>query len=70
MISIITPFRNAEKYILETAESIFAQTYRDWEWILVNDHSTENELELLAPFLKDSRIKLDRKQRSGNHRCP
>lgn len=64
LISIITPFRNAEKYILETAESILAQTYVDWEWILVNDHSDENENKILEPVLKDFRIKLI--ENSGN----
>ena len=55
-ISILTPFRNAEKYIRETALSILGQTHTDWEWILVNDHSTENELEALADLLDDPRI--------------
>lgn len=55
-ISILTPFRNAEKYICETALSILGQTHTDWEWILVNDHSTENELAVLAGLLDDPRI--------------
>lgn len=58
LISILTPYRNAEKYIRETALSIFGQTHADWEWILVNDHSSENELEALADLLHDPRIKL------------
>ncbi|AEA44828.1 glycosyltransferase family 2 protein [Fluviicola taffensis] len=58
LISILTPYRNAEKYIRETALSILAQTHTDWEWILVNDHSIENELEAIADLLNDPRIKL------------
>lgn len=55
-ISILTPYRNAEKYIRETALSILGQTHTNWEWILVNDHSEENELQALADFLDDPRI--------------
>lgn len=64
-ISILTPFRNAEKYIRETALSILGQTHTDWEWILVNDHSTENELEALADLLDDPRIILLKNKGKG-----
>jgi glycosyltransferase involved in cell wall biosynthesis len=58
-VSILTPFKNAEKYILATAESILAQTETDWEWILVNDHSEQNEEKLLEDLLrKDPRIRV------------
>lgn len=57
-VSILTPFKNAEKHILATAESILAQTETDWEWILVNDHSSENEVEVLKEFLSDKRIRV------------
>ncbi len=57
-ISILTPYRNAEKYIRETALSILGQTHTNWEWILVNDHSKENELEAIADLLHDPRIRL------------
>lgn len=56
LISILTPYRNAGKYIRETALSILDQTYGDWEWILVNDHSSENEREAIADLLDDPRI--------------
>jgi glycosyltransferase involved in cell wall biosynthesis len=56
LISILTPYRNAEKYIRETALSILGQTHPDWQWILVNDHSEENELEAIADLLDDPRI--------------
>jgi glycosyltransferase involved in cell wall biosynthesis len=56
LISILTPFRDASAYIRETALSIFDQTHIDWEWILVNDHSKENEKEVLVDLLHDPRI--------------
>ena len=57
-ISILTPFKNASKFILETAHSIQAQTHTHWEWILMNDLSEEHEETLLLPLLTDHRIKL------------
>ena len=57
-ITIITPFRNASRYIQATANSILSQTHTDWEWILINDNSLENEELILAEFLIDSRVKL------------
>lgn len=65
MISILTPYRNAEKYIRETALSILGQTHADWEWILVNDHSEENESGVIADLLHDPRIKLLTNKGSG-----
>lgn len=57
-ISIITPAYNAENFLLETADSIFNQTYKDWEWIIVNDGSTDATHEVCKTLLqKDSRVK-------------
>jgi len=41
MISIITIFLNAERFIREAIESVFAQTYDDWELVLVDDGSSD-----------------------------
>jgi glycosyltransferase involved in cell wall biosynthesis len=40
-VSIVTPFFNMTKFIGETAESILCQTFRDFEWLIVDDGSTE-----------------------------
>lgn len=64
-VSILTPFKNAEKYILATAESILAQTETDWEWILVNDHSEQNEEEILSDLLSDNRIQVLKNKGKG-----
>lgn len=65
-VSILTPFKNAGKYILATAESILAQTETDWEWILVNDHSEQNEDKLLEDLLrKDQRIRVFKNSGNG-----
>jgi glycosyltransferase involved in cell wall biosynthesis len=41
VISIVTIFLNAEKFIQEAIESVFAQTYEHWELLLVDDGSTD-----------------------------
>lgn len=61
LISVITPMYNASKYIQETIESVLAQTYTNWEMIIVDNYSTDKSTELVSNFTsKDSRIRLVR----------
>lgn len=54
MISIIIPIYNREKYIDKCIESILAQTYTDWELILVDDGSTDSSGEIAESYAKDN----------------
>ncbi len=59
MFSVITTSYNYEKYIRETIESVLAQTYQDWELIVVDDGSSDNSVKIIEEYCqKDSRIKL------------
>ena len=59
MISIITPAFNTEMYIGETIRSIQAQTFKDWELIIVDDCSTDNTIDVVSSFAEfDDRIRL------------
>jgi Glycosyltransferases involved in cell wall biogenesis len=59
MVSIIIPVYNVSKYLPECLESIFSQTYTNWEAICVNDGSTDNSLEILKEYAaRDKRIKI------------
>lgn len=59
LVSIITPCYNAEKYIMQTIESVLLQTYPYWELIIVDDCSTDNSVKIIEKFAqKDGRIKL------------
>lgn len=58
-VSIITPVYNASRFLEETADSVINQTYQDWEWMLVNDCSSDNSWEIMKRLAeKDSRIKI------------
>ena len=57
MISIVVPIYNGEKYIERCFESIFLQTYSDWEIIAVDDGSSDGSLRMLESYARrDDRI--------------
>ena len=41
LISVVIIFLNAERFIVEAIESVFGQTYKDWELLLVDDGSSD-----------------------------
>ena len=58
-ISIIMSVHNGEKYLDESILSILNQTYRDFEFIIINDCSTDNSLQIIGEYSKkDKRIVL------------
>lgn len=66
LVSIIMPSYNTAKYISESIKSVQAQTYSNWELLLVDDCSTDNTDEVVATFLSDSRIRyVKNKKNSG-----
>jgi glycosyltransferase involved in cell wall biosynthesis len=64
MVSIITPTFNHEAYISDCIESVLAQTYPDWEIIIVDDGSTDRNLEVISRF-KDDRIRVFPREHAG-----
>ena len=64
MISIIIPLYNKEHYILDTINSVFCQTNKDWECVIVDDGSTDRGPELVKN-IHDSRIKYLKKKNGG-----
>lgn len=55
MVTIGLPFYNAKKTLLDAVRSIFAQTYRDWELVLVDDGSTDDGVDVVKQ-ITDCRI--------------
>lgn len=59
LVSIITPSYNSEKFIAKAIESVLAQTYQNWEMIIVDDKSQDNSIEIIETYIeKDRRIRL------------
>ncbi len=56
-VSIVLPCYNGADFLSQSIDSVLAQTYRDWELILVNDCSKDNSLEIMRQYAeKDERI--------------
>ncbi|WP_119396456.1 glycosyltransferase family 2 protein [Salinibius halmophilus] len=59
LVSVVTPVFNSEKYIRETYESLLNQTHESWEWIVVDDCSTDCSYDLLNEIKSnDHRVRL------------
>ena len=58
LVSVIMPAYNCEKYVVEAINSVLAQTYKNWELLVLDDGSKDNTLQTIEEFSqKDSRIK-------------
>lgn len=58
LFSVLVANYNNGIYIEECLQSIFAQTYKDWEIIIVDDGSTDKSREIYAQYASDKRIKV------------
>lgn len=56
-ITVLMPVYNASEYIRETIDSVLSQTFKDFEFLIINDGSTDNSEEIIKSY-SDSRIRL------------
>ncbi|OEK01638.1 hypothetical protein BFP97_08980 [Roseivirga sp. 4D4] len=64
IVSIVTPLFNRVEDVSLTIESVRQQTYENWEWVIVDDGSTDGSLELLNDWsIRDSRIIIEKRNR-------
>ena len=69
-ISIIIPIYNTEKYLRRCLDSIVAQTYKDFECIIVDDGSTDGSGKICDEYVaKDNRFKVFHKKNGGVAFC-
>jgi len=65
LVSVIMSVYNAEKFLNSAIESITNQTFTDFEFIIIEDCSTDNSLDILEEYAKkDSRIKIIKKEKN------
>ena len=65
-VTIIMPCYNQAEYIADSINSVLAQTFKNWECIIIDDGSTDNSANVVATFLeKDRRIKYFRIKNGG-----
>lgn len=58
-VSVVTPVFNGEKYLSECIKSVIEQTYENWEYIILDNCSTDESLEIARDYArKDERIKI------------
>ena len=66
MISVIMPVYNSVKYLSESIESVLNQTFSDFEFIIVNDGSTDSTKDILEKYSRlDARISIIEQQNMG-----
>src|SRR5215218_5812117 len=54
LVSVIIIFLDAERFIEEAIESVFAQTYDDWELLLVDDGSTDGDTRIALEYAEQN----------------
>ncbi len=64
LVSIMMPAFNAEQYIAQAIDSVLAQTYQNWELIIVNDGSSDRTPTILAEYT-DPRIRVIHQSNGG-----
>ena len=63
-VSIITPCYNSAKFLPETISSVLNQTFSDWEWLITDDCSSDNSVEIIKK-IADPRVKLSVADKNG-----
>lgn len=66
LVSVVTIFLNEEKYLREAVESVFTQTFTDWELLLVDDGSTDGSTQIAQEFVQAHPQKVRYLQHEGH----
>ncbi len=66
-VSVLTCVYNEERYIKEMIESVLTQTFTDFEFIIINDGSTDNTDSIISNYLSDKRIKYFKQENTGKN---
>ena len=64
LVSIITPLYNKSMYLKDTIDSVLNQQYENFEWIIVDDCSTDDSFKIVSS-IKDKRVKAFRLEKNS-----
>lgn len=65
-VTVLMPVYNAARFVAQTVDTILEQTFRDFEFLVINDGSTDNSLEILQDYARqDERIRLFSRPNTG-----
>ena len=66
IVSVLMPIYNTERYVAQAVESILSQTFKDFEFIIIDDGSTDTSLKILKKYAaQDKRIRLISRENRG-----
>jgi glycosyltransferase involved in cell wall biosynthesis len=65
LVTVVIPAYKAEAFIAETIQSVIDQTYTNWELIIIDDGSPDNQKKIIEPFLADPRIQYHYQENAG-----
>lgn len=65
MISVVIPLYNKAHTIVSTLQTVFNQTYHDFEVVIVDDGSTDSGVETIRSHFNDDRIRIVRQENAG-----
>ena len=65
LVSIVMPSYHTGSYIADSIRSVLAQTYDNWELLIVDDCSPDDTDDVVRPLLEDPRIRYFKNEKSG-----
>ncbi len=65
VVSVLMPTFKHAMFIRRALESLFAQTFTQWELVILDDGSPDNTARMVDPFLSDPRVRYYRRERNG-----
>jgi len=68
-VSIVMAAKNYARFLPVAVESVLAQTFADWELLIIDDGSTDRTPDVVRPFLADHRVRYSRADRLGQSRA-
>lgn len=68
-VSVVMAAKNYARFLPEAVESVFAQTFGDWELVVIDDGSSDDTPRVVRPYLADPRVRYFRSDRLGQSRA-